>query len=247
VLVISIALHAVGALKHHFVDKDTTLRRMWFGTHVAATPPAKAHRTSLPIVTATTLWAVAVGVGGMVGVYDSHTPKAPQAAALEQVASDWTVTEGTLSITVTQFGNQVTGSFADWTAAIRFDPGVRQGTAGDVTATVSIPSLTLGSVTAQAMGPDFFDATTHATAVFEADIVTIPDGYAAEGTLTLKGQTLPLTLPLRLIIRDGIATLDADVTLNRLDYGIGANMPDESSLAFAVDVTVALTATRTAD
>ncbi|MEM1300953.1 MAG: cytochrome b, partial [Pseudomonadota bacterium] len=42
VLVISLLLHIAGALKHHVVDKDATLRRMWFGTTRAAgsTPQA---------------------------------------------------------------------------------------------------------------------------------------------------------------------------------------------------------------
>ena len=37
----------------------------------------------------------------------------------------------------------------------------------------------------------------------------------------------------------------ADFTLDRLDFGIGDNMPKEDSLGFAVDVDVRLTAART--
>ena len=38
--------------------------------------------------------------------------------------------------------------------------------------------------------------------------------------------------------------MSASLTLDRRDFGIGANMDDESSLAFTVDVSIALTATR---
>ena len=66
----------------------------------------------------------------------------------------------------------------------------------------------------------------------------------AEGTLTIKDTTVPLTLPFSLIITDDRAETDGSLTLNRLDFGVGTNMQDESSLAFAVDVVIKLTATR---
>ncbi len=246
VLVVTLLLHITGALKHHLVDKDNTLRRMWFSALKPASAPARdTQRASLPVVTAVTVWAVAVGLGGMLGVYDSHAAIAP-AETLEEVASDWQVQDGTLAISVTQFGSEVTGSFADWTAAISFDSEVPQGEAGTVTATISIGSLSLGSVTAQALGPDFFDAGAFPTAVYEAVIVTVPDGYEARGTLTIKDQSVPVTLPLNLVVEGDTATLETETTLNRLDFGIGANMADESSLAFAVDVEIDLTATRAA-
>ncbi len=245
VLIVSILLHVAGALKHHFVDKDATLRRMWFGQ--SETPDVPAHRrASLPLVTALTAWAVAIGIGGMLGAYESHAAQLPAAPALEAAQSEWEVTEGQIALTITQFGNTVEGSFAEWTSAIRFDPDVLQGKAGDVTTTISIPSLTLGSVTAQALGADFFDASTHPTAVFAADIIHIPDGLAADGTLTIKGNAVPVSLPFNLTFDGDTASMQSSVTLNRLDFGIGANMPDESSLAFSVKVDVRVTATRAA-
>jgi hypothetical protein len=38
--------------------------------------------------------------------------------------------------------------------------------------------------------------------------------------------------------------MTASTTLQRLDFGIGATMPDESSLGFPVKVNITLTATR---
>lgn len=245
VLAASILLHVAGALKHHFVDKDATLRRMWFGQSNAPDVPPH-HRASLPVISALTAWAIAIGLGGMIGAYGSHTNVA-KAAELETVSSEWTVTEGIISITTTQFGNPVTGSFADWTASISFDPNIPQGKAGEVDVTIAIGSLTLGSVTAQALGPDYFDAETFPTANFKADLVMVPDGYEAQGELTIRDASVPVSFFFSPRIQDDTAEVSTMLTLNRIDFGVGANMPDESNLGFAVDVEIALTATQSQD
>ncbi|MEP5632280.1 MAG: cytochrome b/b6 domain-containing protein [Tateyamaria sp.] len=242
VLALSLLLHIAGALKHHVIDKDATLRRMWFGTSdVSASRHTQAH--GKPIILALILWATALSVGAVLGAYTPHSD-GPRAAALEQVQSDWTVQSGTLSLTVTQFGTEVTGTFEDWTAAISFDETIRNETAGTVDVTIAIGSLKLGSVTDQAMGPDFFDTTLFPTATFTADINPVVDGYEAVGTLTLKGQSIPVTLPFSLSTSGDTANMTGDTTLDRRSFGIGDNMADESSLKFHVTVKVELEATR---
>ena len=155
------------------------------------------------------------------------------------------MTEGALSLAVTQFGNVVEGQFADWTAEIEWDEDAAPGVAGHVTVTVSIPSLTLGSVTSQALGGDFLAAEEHPTAIFDADLLKLEDGgQRAEGTLTLRGETAPLAFPFELAIDGDTATASADFTLDRRDFGVGAGMTDESSVAFAVSGGFELTAIR---
>lgn len=244
VLVVSLVLHVAGALKHHLVDRDHTLRRMLPQGGAAPQPPAQSH-SAMPLVAALAVWLVALGGGTLLGSFDGREGTGhAQSASLAAVASDWTVTEGTLSITVTQLGNPVTGTFADWTAAISFEEPETPGPAGDVAVTIAIGSLTLGSVTAQAMGPDFFDASVFPTAEFLADLYRTETGHEARGTLTLRGTTVDVTLPFDLELDGSTARMTGSVTLNRLDFGIGGNMPDESSLKFPVTVTVSLTATR---
>ncbi len=239
VMVASLILHIAGALKHHLIDRDATLRRMWFGKSTAPAMPYHRAPVAAPLLA---VLVIAGGVGAAFAMTSGDDDTA-QTAALEQVASDWTVQDGTLSISVTQFGSTVTGSFADWTAAIAFDPDAETD-AGEVTVTVSIGSLTLGSVTAQAMGADFFDAETHPTATFTGPITRSGDDYTADGTLTLKGSSAPLALPFTLSVDGDTATMQGSTTLNRMDYGIGASMADETNLGFAVTVDVDLTATR---
>jgi len=242
VMAATILLHVLGALKHQIVDRDATLQRMLRNMPNIAVPPAKPHGRA-PLVAAIAVWGIVLAGAGAFGLYASHGTVI-ETAELEEVTSDWQVQEGSISITANQFGGDVTGSFADWTADITFDPTVTDGLAGSVEVVIAIGSLTLGSMTDQALAPDFFDAQTFTTAVFKADLITGIDGHVAEGTLQVRDQTVPLTMPFRLSIADDVAKMDSNLTLNRLDFGVGANMPDESSLAFGVDVNIALTATR---
>lgn len=242
ILIASLLLHIAGALKHHVIDRDATLRRMLPGTPGLGPLPKQNHPRS-PLFGALGIWIAAMFVAATLAGGDKHDT-AEAAVALEDVTSDWQVENGTIEITVTQFGNAVTGTFADWTAAITFDETITDGPLGNVTTTISIPSLTLGSVTDQAMGADFFDAANHPTAIFTAQIKPGQDGYIAEGTLTIKDTGMPLTLPFSLTVAEDRAEMDGSLTLNRLDFGVGTNMQDESSLAFAVEVVVKLTATR---
>ena len=136
------------------------------------------------------------------------------------------------------------GSFADWTSAITFDETVQTGKAGEVTTTVAIPTLSLGSVTDQAMGADFFNTEAFPTATFQADINVAADGYIAAGTLTIKDQSIPVELPFTLTLQDDTAQMTGTTTLDRRDFGIGETVTDESTLAFSVTVNIDLTATR---
>lgn len=239
VMIGSVLLHISGALKHVVIDRDATLRRMWFGK--TPVPDTGYHRT--PVAAPLLAALIIAGGGGVAVAFAGGEGEAQESAALAQVASDWTVQDGTLGITVIQFGNQVQGSFSDWTAAITFDPDATTD-AGEVTVAVNIGSLKLGSVTDQAMGADFFNVADFPTATFSAPIIKTDGGYSAEGTLTLKGQTAPLTLPFTLTVNGDTATMSGQTTLNRMTYTIGQSMSDETNLGFDVVVDVDLTATR---
>lgn len=247
VLLVALGLHIVGALKHHFVDRDPTLARMWPGNGDAAISPqplSTRHRSSLPPIIALAIWASALGVGYFTsGFFDSKTHP-PTAEALDAVLSQWQVTDGTIQITITQLGSPVTGQFADWTAAITYDDIDAPGPAGSVKAQIAIGSLTLGSVTDQAKGADFLDVANHPTATFSARIDKTATGHLADGTLTLRGIALPLTLPFLLEIEGDTARMTGSTDINRLDYGVGETTADEATLGYGVHISVALTAQR---
>ncbi|MEM6887173.1 MAG: cytochrome b/b6 domain-containing protein [Pseudomonadota bacterium] len=241
VLVLSLFLHIAGALKHHFLDRDATLKRMLPGRTEAAAPDPKRHQLLLPVAGAIALWGGALVMGGALGLYERHGTTV-EAAELSDVESAWQVQEGTLAITVVQMGSDVEGQFADWTAAIDFDVSVESGKAGSVDVAISIGSLTLGSVTDQAMGTDFFNADAFPTATFVADILRTEAGYEAQGTVSIKEHSMPVTLPFELTVTDGVAQMSGSTSLDRRNYGIGDNQSDAASLGFDVVVNVALTA-----
>nr|WP_111298425.1 cytochrome b/b6 domain-containing protein [Paracoccus saliphilus] len=229
----AIALHVLGALKHALVDRDEVLGRMLRGK---AAGGAGASHHVLPAVAALAIFLA----GG--GYAVTTKPVAEQAApALQQAASDWQVTQGELGFTVAQMGAQVQGSFADWTAAIAFDP---QTGAGDVVVTINMNSVTIGTVTEQAKSADFFDVGNNPTATFTAPIRPEGNGYVAEGTLSLKGQQMPVVLPFSLRIQDSIATMTGQTRLDRRDWKVGESYADEATVGFDVTLSVSLTAQR---
>jgi cytochrome b561/polyisoprenoid-binding protein YceI len=239
VLVVALLLHVVGALKHHFIDKDVTLKRMWFGKSEGGADIRPGSKT-MPVLGAIAAWVVAIGVGASLGLFEKHESTAV-AVALAEVDSEWQVESGTLGITVNQLGSEVNGSFGDWTAAITFDE-TAEGVMGNVDVTVAIPSLTLGSVTQEALKSEYFNAEAHPTASFNAEITRAETGYLARGTLTIKGTAVPVELPFELTIDGDRAQMSGGMTVDRRDFGIGPE--SESSVKHPVDISVELTATR---
>lgn len=246
VLVVSLVLHVAGALKHHFIDKDATLSRIWFG-HVDAGQPNSGTGHKTPLIAALAVWAAAIAVGIGTGLLDSTHPQSDSTApsSLAAKTSEWQVQDGKIALTIQQFGAAVEGEFATWTAGISFDPTITGGNTGTATVDIAIDSLTLGSVTDQAKGFDYFDAPNFPTATFSADLSVENGQHRATGSLLLKGATVPVSFPFDIEIDSKTATMTAQTVLNRQDFGIGDTMTDEGSLAFAVAVKLNVTATRT--
>ena len=245
VLLAAIFLHVAGALKHHVIDKDATLRRMLPGATDTPVPPA--HGLSvLPPLAAVFVWVAVLSGAAVLGTFSSHAAQTPE-AQLEAAPSGWEVQDGRLQIAYTQLGSPVTGEFADWSAVIEFEPRDTPGPAGIVEVTIAIPSLSIGTVTAQAMGPDFFDAETYPTATFLGDIALTDTGYEATGPLSIKGQSRDIILKFDIEIDGDTATMTGSTALQRLDFGVGQSMPDETSLKFLVEVSVSISARRSVD
>ena len=236
IMAAAILLHVVGALKHQFIDKDTTLRRMWFGTAPAASETQHHSGLLAPIAAA----VIIIGTGALAIATFAETHESTRLPALAEVSSDWVVDEGAIGITVTQFGSKVSGSFSDWTSNIVFD---RETGLGSVETQIAIDSLSLGSVTSQAKGGDFLDSTIHTTGVFQAEITPAGENFVATGTLTLKNQTVPVELPFSLSFERDTAFMSGSTTVDRLSFNVGQSMPDESNLRFNVEIQIQLTAT----
>ena len=242
VLAAALAAHVAGALKHHLIDGDATLRRMLPG-RISAPPTARQPGHGLPFITALAVWFATIGGAAALGLFEK--PAAQTAPALAAVESDWQVQDGSLDIAIRQMGSEVTGGFSDWTAEISYsETPDSEGRHGSVEVVVAIPSLSLGSVTDQAMNEEFFDADEHPTATFAADIVATEDGHAADGTLRIKENSVPVQIPFALDIEDDTARASGSLTVDRRDFDIGLDTTDPESLAFEVEISFELTATR---
>jgi len=238
ILALSIFLHVAGAIKHHVIDKDATLRRMLPG--VPALPAGiESHHPKGPILGAIVIYLIAMGAGSFIGLQGKHSDT--DAAELAAVSSDWQVQSGELGLTVKQFGSDVSGAFKEWTAEIAYDEETKTG---DLVVTVSIGSLDLGGVTGQALGADYLNAAMFGTATYTAKIEANDTGHIAKGALTLHGVEAPLDIPFTLSIVDGVATASGAVTIDRRSHDIGAVQATENNLGFNVGVSFDLTAAK---
>ncbi|UWR94560.1 cytochrome b/b6 domain-containing protein [Phaeobacter inhibens] len=257
-LAVALGLHIAGALKHEVIDRDATLRRMLPGRAPEVTAQAETPHGALPFLVALAIWGLVLAGGGAFGLYAPHSHAPADTAAAHghdhdheagtdsdtMPAGGWVVQDGTLAIAIVQMGSEVRGQFDQWQASIAFEEPNAPGPAGTVTVSVAIPSLMLGSVTDQAMGPDYFDSSTYPTAEFRAEIEKLAEGYVADGTLRIRDQEVPLRLPFTLDLNGDTATMSGSAEVNRLDFNIGQGVQDEGSLAYAVTIVVDLTASR---
>jgi cytochrome b561/polyisoprenoid-binding protein YceI len=243
VLGASLALHVAGALKHAVIDRDATLARMLRGAEPQSVLEGR-HSAILPLAAAVAVWAGALAAG--VALRPAVDAPADAPAALPAQAAfepNWSVEEGTLSITVTQLGQDVTGTFAAWDAAIDYDEATGNGR---VEVTVDTGSLTLGSVTSQATGEEFLASSEYPQALFEAAISPAEDGegHVAEGSLSIREASVPVRLPFVLEIDGDQATMSGRVEVDRRDFAMGTAYGDETTVGFGVSIDVALTARR---
>jgi cytochrome b561/polyisoprenoid-binding protein YceI len=241
-----IALHVAGALKHALIDRDHTFARMAGNPDRLPEPPAHQMSPGLQhLLAACAAVAIWGGLAAVTGQAEAEAePAATATASQTAAASGWAVQQGTLDIQVKQGGNDVAGQFAKWQAAIDYAPETQTGR---IDVTIDIASLTLGSVTGTATGPDFLNAAAHPTASFKAEILPpAAEGqpHTARGTLTIAGKSTEAELPFALTLADDTATASGTMQVDRRDFGIGAGYADESTVGFAVAISFDLTAVR---
>ncbi|PHR60197.1 MAG: polyisoprenoid-binding protein [Robiginitomaculum sp.] len=166
---------------------------------------------------------------------------------IEAITANWTVdkTASTLSFSSSYDGEKFSGFFSNFDAQIQFDPSHLND--AKILVTVDLASVDAQDAerTDALSGKDWFFVKTHPQAKFEAHDITHVSGnqYRAEGILTLRGVSKPLTLDFDLDIKDGVATMSGVSALNRRDFDIGRGAwKSDEYVAYQVGITVALTA-----
>ena len=161
----------------------------------------------------------------------------PVAAA----ATDYRVLQdqSTLGFTATFQGAPFQGSFAQWHAAIRFDPAHVANSKFDVTVDTTSASTGDADRDGALPGADFFNATKYPQARYVSTGFVQAGAHAiARGQLTLRGETHPLNLTVTFTPQPGgTALMDVTGTLKRLDYGVGGGEYADTSV-IGNDVTV---------
>lgn len=128
-----------------------------------------------------------------------------------------------LGFTFKQMGVPVQGQFRNWSAQVAFDPAKPQ--AARIQLTIDMKSVAFGAPEAEAevVKPDWFDVAAHPKATFESRGVQAQGGgrYQVAGTLTIRGQAQPVTVPVTLAQQGSTGSASGSFTIKRLDYKIG--------------------------
>ncbi len=237
-----LVLHVAGALKHHFMDHDNTLRRMLPGAGLLLIPLA----------------------AGALVLAGGHPTRAQAPTAAEApcngVVPQWFIVpeKSTLTFEGTQMGAPFTGRFARFDGQIFFDPDHLCGSSADVTIDMKSADTKSSERDSYLPAADWFDTASFPESKFRTVKIEAardaagkpePGRYIAHGTLTLKGVALPVDLPFSLSFSGGDATgsrsvkMDGTATLQRLDFKVGTGQwADTKSVDNRVTVTVSIEA-----
>jgi polyisoprenoid-binding protein YceI len=178
---------------------------------------------------------LAAGLGLLAGVATA------QAAPLYGVVP----AQSSLSFVGTQQGEKFTGTIRDYNAKVQYAADDLPGSVLDVT--IGVKSIDTKSPDRdQAIGgADWFDFAKYPTATFRTVAIrATPAGPVGDADLTIKGHTKRIAFPFAWKATATGATLDARVTLDRVDFGLGTgDWADESMVGRKVEVVVHLTLT----
>lgn len=190
-----------------------------------------------------TNWLAAAALVAPVGMV------AVSEARAASVAPAWTVNKAAsrLQFKSSSGGSPFTGSFARWGADIRFDPRNLPGSA--VTVRVDMTSARTGaSDKDEAMpGADWFATAKFAQATFTAKAFKDLGGgrYQAQGALTLRGVTRPVSVTFKLAINGAQAHMQGQAVVDRHAFGVGqGQFASADTVPFAVQIGIDITARR---
>lgn len=195
-------LHVAAALKHHFINRDTVL------TGMMPSAQAGTGKTMIGV-----LAALIFIVGGSVFAY------------VNLQTNNMSLSSGTSAVSaIALVMNESTPiNFGQSTVTASIDPNNLDTSSLNA----SVPTATVTSTNSQVQGslPDteWFDSENHPEATFESSKISLiaESQYTVEGTLTIKGITLPHTLTLQVEDTDGNRRASGEFAVNRMAYQLG--------------------------
>lgn len=152
--------------------------------------------------------------------------------------------ESKLSFTAIQNGSPVTGEFKTFSADINFDPADLATSKVHVNVDLNSVSTSYQEVADTLKTPDWFNVKIFPQAMFDSNHFTKTGDktYQADGTLTIRGKSLPLKLNFTIEnYSANKAQVKGSTTLKRSAFNIGSgewaktdNVKDDVQINFAV-------------
>jgi polyisoprenoid-binding protein YceI len=154
--------------------------------------------------------------------------------------------QSAISFEFRQMGVPVKGGFQRFTTQMQFDPAKPEAASARIE--IDLASIDAGSSEAneESAGRLWFNRSVYPQAQFvSSQIRSLGNNrYEMRGTLTLKGVSRGMVVPLTFNPGKNAATFDGAFILKRLDFGIGEGMwADVATVANEVRVTFRIAAT----
>ena len=154
--------------------------------------------------------------------------------------------QSTIHFEFRQMGVPVKGGFKRFTTEMAFDPAKPEAARAQIE--IDLSSIDAGSPEAddESAGKLWFNRSAYPKATFvSSQIRTLGNNrYEMRGTLTLKGKSREMVVPVSYAPGKNAATFDGGFVLKRLDFGIGEGMwADVATVANEVQVRFRIAAT----
>lgn len=141
------------------------------------------------------------------------------------------VKNSAVKATFSQFNVPVSGDFKQFSGDVQFDPAKPDATKAQLSVLTSSYDLGDAQYNKEVAGKDWFDSKNHPNGVFKLTSVKPVVGggsggatsgaFTATGELTLRGKTKALQFPVKLTSGPKAHVFSGDVTIKRLEFGIG--------------------------
>lgn len=253
-LLIVLALHMAGALKHHVIDKDETLQRMsWKRAGIGLAALIVLIAGASYAVSGLAFLKVLKEPGAQIAGHEGENAASATSIASADTSNlgenEWAIVKDQtkLAFKASLYGSEFEGVFHDVDGTIRFNPDDLANASADIR--IDMKNVTTGDADrdSNVKNAEWFDSNTHPQSRFQTLQFEQADGnnYVAIGTLTIRGVALPVTLPFTLDIQGNTAKMKGELQLNRLDFKIGTGQwEDGKSVGLPVKVLIELTAVR---
>lgn len=248
-LLLILAMHVAGALKHQLIDKDETLQRMAY---------AKAGIGFVAFIVLVLGLSYFLSLGVLLQKFTGERPardvehQAQQNTAQPAVTGNlpehgWAIVPdiSKLQFQAVLYNAPFTGDFKNFDGTILFNPDDLSTAKADITVQLRDVATGDSDRDTNIVGTEWFDTIQYPTAHYVTTRFEKAEGnnYVAVGDLTIRGQTMPLIIPFTLDIENDTAHMRSEFTLDRTNFGIGQGQwADESAVKHDVKVLIDLKA-----